>query len=258
MKIGLAGWAIVHRFKAEENPLQLLDYFRVAKEEFGIDAVELNNVFMASHDDAYLQQIVDAAKAAGVTMLGVAVDGTGDLSLTDEAQRKKSVANAMEYFDIAEKLALQYFRVNTGGKPDGGEDAIQACIRSFRELGEEGERRGIAIATENHGGLSYDPDVMVRIIEEVGLPSVRTLPDFGNFPDEIRYEAIEKIMPYAIAVHAKWHRRDGTRFDIPRLMDIVKRSGFDGYVFIEDSGKRFGKEDREGILELKAELEKCM
>ena len=258
MKIGLAGWAIVHRFKDEANPLQLLDYFRVAKEEMGIDTVELNNVFMASHDDAYLQQIVDAANEAGVEMIGMAVDGTGDLSLTDEEQRKHSVANAMEYFDISEKLGLQYFRVNTGGKPDGGEDSIQACIRSFRELGEEGQRRGIAIATENHGGLSYNPDVMVRIVKETGLPSVRTLPDFGNFPEEIRYEGIEKIMPYAIAVHAKWHLQDGTRFDIPRLMDIVKRSGFDGVVCIEDSGKRFGKDDRDGILELKAEIEKCL
>jgi len=255
VKVALAGWAIVHRFKDADNPLKLLDYFRVAKEEMGIDTVELNNVFMESHDDEYLQKIVDAAKAAGVTMLGMAVDGTGDLSLTDEEKRKQSVANAMEYFDIAKKLGLQYFRVNTGGKPEGGEDAIQACIRSFRELGEEGQRRGIALATENHGGLSYNPDVMVRIVKETGLPSVCTLPDFGNFPDEIRYEGIEKIMPYAIAVHAKWHRQDGTRFDIPRLVEIVKRSGFDGYICIEDSGKRQGKDDREGILELKAEIE---
>ena len=255
MEIGLAGWAIVHRFKDEDNPLPLLDYFKVAKEEMGIDTVELNNVFMASHDDEYLQQIVDTANAAGVKMLGMAVDGTGDLSLTDEEKRKESVANAMVYFDIAEKLGLQYFRVNTGGTPEGGEDTIQACIKSFRELGEEGQKRGIAIATENHGGISYDPDIMVRILEEVGLPSVRALPDFGNFPEEIRYEGIAKIMPYAIAVHAKWHLQDGTRFDIPRLVEIVKKSGFDGYICIEDSGHRHGTNDRDGILELKAEIE---
>ena len=37
MNIGLAGWAINRRFKATDNPLKMVDFPKVAKEEFGLD-----------------------------------------------------------------------------------------------------------------------------------------------------------------------------------------------------------------------------
>lgn len=256
MNIGLAGWAIVRRFKDEANPLQLLDFFGVAQEEFGLDRVELNNVFMESHEPAYLERLVAAAGEAGVVMEGMAVDGTGDLSLLDEQEREQSIANAMAYFDIAEALGLAYFRVNTGGDPDGAPEMLDACIDSFRRLAEEGQRRGIKIATENHGGLSTDPDMMARLAEGVGLPSMATLPDLGNFPEDIIEEGIGRIMPWACNVHVKWTRRDAEgKRDIPALIKVVKDSGFDGTLMIEDGGPGDG---HMGVLELKGALIACL
>ncbi|MCD6351511.1 MAG: sugar phosphate isomerase/epimerase [Armatimonadetes bacterium] len=251
MLIGIAGWAINRRFRSEDNPLPLLDFPRVAKEEFGLSHIEINNVFMASHDDSYLDELVAAAREAGVTMWGMAVDGTGNLAATDEEERKQAVAAAMEYFDIAGKLGLKYFRVNTGGSPEAPPDEMEACIRSFRELAEEGERCGIKIATENHGGLSMRPRNMVRIIEGVGLDSMASLPDFGNFDDVFRYSGIAWIMPYAVGVHAKWNKRDGGRVDIARMVGIARNAGYDGPIFIEDGGP---VDDHRGVLELKGAL----
>jgi L-ribulose-5-phosphate 3-epimerase len=254
MTIGIAGWAIVRRFKDETNPLRLLDFPRVAKEEFGISHIEINNVFMAEKTEGYCRELVDAAAQAGVRIWGMAVDGTGDLSLLDEAKRQESVANAMAYFDIAGWLGLKYFRVNTGGTPESGDAELASCIRSFRALAEEGQRRGIEIATENHGGLSTQPDNMVRLIQGVGLPTMTSLPDFGNFDDAFRYEGIEKIVPYAAGVHAKWNKRDGGRVDIPRMVSICRAAGYDGPIFIED-GKG---DDHRAVLELKGALMACM
>jgi len=221
-----------------------------------LDRVELNNVFMASHDPEYLEQVVAAADDAGVIMEGMAVDGTGDLALLDDDERQQSVANAMEYFDIAQALGLAYFRVNTGGDPDGRPEMLEACIDSFRQLAEEGERRGIKVATENHGHLSTDPDMMVKLAEGVGLPSMATLPDFGNFPEEIIEQGIAKIMPWACNVHVKWTRRgeEGKR-DVPALVSVVKEFGFDGTLMIEDGGP---VSDHMGVLELKGALMACL
>lgn len=256
MKLALAGWSIVRRFRRQDNPLILLDYPKVAKEEFGINVVELNNVFMASHDQAYLKQLCKVAADAGVKMIGMAVDGTGDLSLLDENQRKIAVKNAMEYFDISEALGLSYFRVNTGGQA-GSEDMLKRCIESFRELAEEGKHRNIKVVIENHGGLSTDPNAIVKIMKEVGLDSIGTLPDFGNFPEEVRYEGIEKIAPYAVAFHAKFtefsSEGEDVRTDAKQMIDIIKRSGFDGYLCIEFGGK---SDDHEGVLKSKALLER--
>ena len=132
MKVALAGWSLVRRFKAEENPLLLLDFPRVAVEEFGINVVELNNVFMASHEPDYLEELIQAAKKYNVEMIGMAVDGTGDLSQTDESARKEAVANAKVNFQIAKTLGLGFFRVNTGGQANGSEEMVQACIMRQR------------------------------------------------------------------------------------------------------------------------------
>jgi len=250
MKVALAGWSLVRRFKAEENPLLLLDFPRVAVEEFGIHVVELNNVFMASHEQEYLEEIIQAAEKYDVEMIGMAVDGTGDLSQLDEAARKQAVANAKAYFPISKTLGLDYFRVNTGGSADGPEDMIQAAINSYRELAEEGAKTGIKITIENHGGLSTNPDVVVRIMEEVGTPWIGTLPDFGNYPDEIRYEGIAKMAPYAAAAHAKFREFDENgedpTIDAKRLVNIMRDAGFDGYICVEVPR----------VLESKALLEK--
>ena len=48
INIGLAGWAIKCRFRTEKSPLDFLDYFKVAREEFCIDRVEVNNMLLFS------------------------------------------------------------------------------------------------------------------------------------------------------------------------------------------------------------------
>lgn len=225
------------RFRDEEKPLLLLDFPRVAKEEFGIDVIEINNVFMAPHEPDYLEKLVEAADSQGVKMIGMAVDGTGDLSQLDEDGRKQAVANAKAYFPISKALGLGYFRVNTGGDVNGPEEMIQACIRSYRELAAEGEKTGVKITIENHGGLSGNPDITVRIMEEVGTPWIGTLPDWGNFPDEIRYEGIAKMAPYAVAAHVKFRsfneQGEDPNIDAKRLAGIMRDAGFDGYICIE-------------------------
>ncbi|MEW6357522.1 MAG: TIM barrel protein [Planctomycetota bacterium] len=262
MNIGLAGWAINGRFRAKENPLRIVDFPKVAKDEFGIDRIELNSPFLESHEDNHLKAILKAAEKAGVIMEGMAVDGTGDLSLLDEAKRAQSIANAMAYFDVAEKLGLKYFRVNTGGSPDGPPEMMAACIDSFKQLCKEGEKRGIKIATENHGGLSTVPTMMVKLLLGVDSPAMATLPDFGNFPEEIILSGMAQIMPWAVGVHVKWTRRDKTtreilpgRRDLPSLVKVAKQADFNGTLFIEDGGP---DNDHRGVLEMKGALMACL
>ncbi|HEX2999989.1 MAG TPA: sugar phosphate isomerase/epimerase family protein [Armatimonadota bacterium] len=252
MRIGLAGWALNRRFYAKENPLTMLDFFRVVREEFDLDTVEINNLWLVSHEPDYLAALVKAAKDAGITMEGMAVDGTGDLSLMDEAQRTQSVKNALAYFEVAERLGLAYFRVNTGGTPDGPQEMVDACIASYRRLADEGEKRGIKIATENHGGLAASPDRMVSLVLGVNSPAMATLPDYGNFPEEILLDGMRKIMPWAANVHVKWSRRDAPgKRDVVALIRLVREQGFDGALMIEDGGP---VNDHQGVLELKGAL----
>jgi len=259
MKVALAIYSIRRRFGDKDNPLKLIDCPKVVKEEFGIDAIELYNRFLASKDESYLKEVVQAADEAGVELIGMSVDVPGNLSAVNEEQRKEAVENNREYIPVAKALGLPQFRVNTGGGSPVTEEVIQACIRSLRELTEEAGKDNIKIVLENHGGLSGDPDIMVRLIKEVSPELLGSQPDFGNFPEEIRYEGIRKITPYAPLVHAKMYEFDEqgeeTRLDIKRIIGILEDIGFDAYLAIEFEGPG---SDHEGVLKSKALLEKYL
>lgn len=258
MQLGLAGWSINRRFRRAETPLRLLDYPRVAREEWGFAAVELNSPFFASRETAYLDELKANARAAGVALWGMAVDGTGSLCSEDAAERAANIAACQEYLPLGKDLGLSYIRFNTGGNVQPDESEIERCADSFRQLASAGERSGIIVCIENHGGLSRTPDPIVAVMQRVNSPFCRTLPDFGNFADEIRYEAIEKVVPYAAACHAKFwafdeHGHD-TKMDIWRVKNILKECSFEGRLAIEYEGQG---DDGEGVRLSKALLERA-
>jgi len=162
MQLSLAGWSLHRLFRAAANPLQLLDFPRFTRDHFGIAAVELNNVFFASTEPVYLGQLIKNAASAGVKLLNIAVDEKGDLAGEDDAARDEGLANYSRWVPIAGELGCTAIRANSGGKAiiDRGR-AIQRCIDSFRRLADIGQKHGIAILMENHGGLSVDADSII-------------------------------------------------------------------------------------------------
>lgn len=258
MRIALAGWSINRRFRRDDNPLQLLDFPRVAREEFGFDAVELNSPFFESKDPEYLDQLLAEGQKHGVAFTGMAVDGTGDPASTDEAERQEAVELIRAWFPVAQRLGLPFFRANTGGRgKEDNPEAFAASVKSFRELAAEAESAGVKLVIENHGGISATPEKMVALVKAVDSPAFGTLPDFGNFPAEIRYDGIAQIAPYALGVHAKMLEFDENgeepNIDIGRLVKIIHDSGYQGDWGIEYEGPG---DDHEGVLKSKALLEK--
>lgn len=279
-RLSLAGWSIHRRFQRDENPLALTQFPAVAREEFGFDAVELNNLFFASTDDTYLRELAGAARRARVTFTGIAVDGTGDPSALDERRRREAVRSALPWFEISKKLGIPMLRINTGG--NGAEKdprAIDQCIRSMKELVKAAEETGVKLLIENHGGLSVNPLNMVRIVQEVDHPMFGVLPDFGNFPDperprflswlqeeaggippeEVRYWGLKQLAPYALAVHVKVYSfndaGEDQRIDVFRGVRILREAGYSGYWALEYGG---GGDDHEGVLKGKRLLERAL
>lgn len=241
MKIGLAGWSLQRHFRRDENPIQLLDYPQLASDEWGFEAVELNNIFMASHDDNYVDELKMRAAQANVELWGMAVDGTGSLCDDDASTRSASIDNCVHYLKIGARLGLDYMRFNSGGDVEPSDSQLANCIDSFGQLAAHGEKLGIKVCIENHGGLSKFPDPIVAVMRGVDSPWCRTLPDWGNFPAEIRLEALEKVMPFAVACHAKFWNfgEDGHDAQMPvdKIKNLCERVGFDGRLAIEWEGE---------------------
>ena len=250
MRLGLAGWSLNRRFKAKQ--LTLLDYPAQVKKEFGLYVLELNSPFFESTERAYLRELRGKIEAAGAVIANIAVDLKEDLSATDEVLRKRAVAEYAKWFDVATAVGSPRIRAFTGG-PHEGEfkpEILDACIRSFGELATLGEAKGVQIVVENHGGVvARDPDNLVRLMQSDGSGNLGMCSDFGNFPELVRYQGIEKVARWAKVCHAKLHDFDAagndTRVDVKRCMEIMRASRFDGDILIEYEGKA---DDHEGVL----------
>jgi sugar phosphate isomerase/epimerase len=266
-EISLAEWSL-HRDIRRHGRITNLDFPRVARREFGIGAVEyVNQFFMDKAEDAaYLRELNAVSAGEGVRNVLVMCDNEGALGAQDEAERLQAVANHHKWARAAAALGCHSIRVNveTGGA-GGADEQRRRVVDSLARLGAYAADLGIGVLVENHGGLSSDGRWLAGAIGAVGLANVGTLPDFGNFViDRERqlaydpYRGVEELMPYARGVSAKSRDFDAAgdeaTIDYMRMMGIVKRAGYRGYVGIEYAGERLGEAD--GIRATKRLLER--
>jgi sugar phosphate isomerase/epimerase len=257
----LAEWSL-HR-ELFGKKLDHLDFARVAK-EFGFEGVEYVNQFFKdkAKDPAYLKQMDQRARDAGVKSLLIMCDGEGNLGDPDSGKRAKAVENHHKWADAAKFLGCHSIRVNaaSGGSYD---EQIKLAADGLARLTEYGAANGLNVIVENHGGLSSNGAWLAAVIKTVNHPRCGTLPDFGNFrvkegEEYDRYKGVTEMMPFAKAVSAKSHdfNEEGEEIhtDYRRMMKIVLDAGYRGYVGVEYEGEKAS--EREGIVLTKKLLEK--
>ena len=254
-KISLAQWSL-HR-ALQSGQLDHLDFAKVARREFDLDAIEYVNTFFKDKatDAAYLAEMNRRAKDHGVYQHLIMIDVEGDLGDPDPALRHKAVENHRRWVDAAAILGCATIRVNAESK-GSFEEQQKLAADGLRALAEYGDSRSINVIVENHGGLSSNGAWLAGVMKLVDHPRCGTLPDFGNFTSYDRYQGVTEMMPYAKAVSAKSFDFDAqgeeTTIDFRRMLGIVTAAGFHGWIGIEYEGQRLG--EREGIAKTKALL----
>lgn len=262
-KISLAEWSLHRSLRDKSKNITNLDFPRITKEEFGIEAVEYVNQFFKdkAKDEKYLADLNQRCSDLGVKSLLIMVDGEGRLGDPDDAARTKSVESHFQWVDAAKTLGCHSIRVNAGSSGEY-EEQQKLAADGLRRVSEYAKPMGLNVIVENHGGLSSNGAWLAGTIKQVGMDNCGTLPDFGNFKvsnDEMydRYKGVTELMPYAKAVSAKSHDFDDEgnekNTDYFKMMDIVMKAGYHGYVGIEFEG---GGDEYEGIKKTKALLEK--
>ena len=246
--ISLAQWSLNRQFFG--GKLNALDFAKVTKEEFDLDAIEYVNQFFKdkANDEAYLGQLKSRAADHGVKSLLIMVDGEGSLGHGDTAERNKAVQNHHKWANAAQFLGCHSIRVNAATTGNGSfEEKQKLAADGLRSLSEYGAKLGLNVIVENHGGLSSNGAWLAGVMKIVDLPNCGTLPDFGNFnigdgKMYDRYQGVTELMPFAKAVSAKSHefddKGDEVRTDYRRMMNIVLAAGYHGYVGIEYEGSK--------------------
>ena len=261
-KVSLAEWSL-HRALFSGN-LNHLDFSRVAKSDYGIEAVEYVNQFFMDKagDRKYLGEMKRRADDLGVKSLLIMVDNEGALGDPDEAKRKRAVENHYKWVEAAKFLGCHSVRVNarSGGSYEEQRDR---AADGLRQLSVFAAVHRLNVIVENHGGLSSNGAWLAAVIRQVNQRRCGTLPDFGNFDlgggkQYDRYQGVREMMPFARAVSAKTHdfdeRGNETGTDYRRMLKIVLEAGYQGHVGIEYEGARLSEPD--GIRATKALLER--
>jgi sugar phosphate isomerase/epimerase len=260
--ISLAQWSLHRTIRAGE--LDHLDFARLARERFGIEAIEYVNSFFKDRatDAVYLATMNARASDHGVRQHLIMCDGEGRLGDPDAARRTTAVENHFKWVGAAKTLGCAMIRVNAASE-GSFEEQQKLAADGLRRLCEFADPAGIAVVVENHGGLSSNGEWLAGVMREVDDPMCGTLPDFGNFRLEgdtwyDRYRGVEELMPFAKAVSAKSNEFDDdgneTQTNYRRMLRIVLNAGYHGHVGIEYEGQKHS--EPEGIRLTKRLLER--
>lgn len=274
-KISLAQWSL-HK-ALQEKRMDNLDFAAKAANTFDIHAIEYVNQFFKDKaaDASYLSEMNKRAADAGVKQLLIMIDGEGGLAEPNDMTRKIAVENHYKWADAAKTLGCHSIRVNAYGSTADRDVFHASAVDGLGRLATHAASIGINVIVENHGGLSSDGKWLSGVMKEINMPNCGTLPDFGNFcvkdadqsmgqsgcmQEYDRYLGVQELLPYAKAVSAKSYDFDSegneTKIDYARMIKILKKSVYRGYLGIEYEGSRLSED--EGIMATKKLLEKLI
>jgi sugar phosphate isomerase/epimerase len=182
--------------------------------------------------------------------LGVAISGTGvrnNFTTADTAERRKSVDHIKEWVEVAAKLGAPVIRVfaDTQMRAQTWETISKGATRAqvqewiasdLRECAEQGKKFGVYIGVQNHGDFLQTGQQQLDLIKAVGSPWCRPIVDTGYYKTPDPYVDIALVAPTSINWQVKqsvFGEESDVPTDLMRLLKIVRKSGYSGYLPIE-------------------------
>ena len=253
--------------KGEKTEKELIS---LAK-ELGFDAFEFSEINAPEGTDKleYAKGLRAEAERVGIPIVQYSIGA--DFIYGSEGDLEKEIERLKYEVDVADAMGVKGMRHDTtGGYKDEDaakytfSDALPRIIEGCRRVSEYAKTKGIKTMTENHGYFSQDSDRVKAVVEGVNSDNFGALVDIGNFlcVDEAPEKAVATMAPYAFYVHAKdfcyrkkdellspdgfFSTRNGNYLkgailghgDVPVLkcLEIIKNSGYNGYVTLEFEG----------------------
>ena len=278
-KMSLAQWSFNKSFRS--GGVSPYEFARLAS-ELGFEGLEyVNQLYpdvMDSEDKsaaiaAFVEKNNVLAAQYKLQNVLIMIDSEGDLASSDENTRSEAIANHKLWIDAANQMGCSAVRLNLFGESDP-EKWVANSILSLTDLADYAADKNIDVIVENHGRLSSNVPVLMKVINGTGKSNCGTLPDFGNFCIAKEgygslfdgsckefydpYKGVSEMIVKAFGVSAKSYDFDEegneTTLDYNRLIKIVKDAGYKGFVGVEYEGSRLSEE--EGIIATKTLLEK--
>jgi sugar phosphate isomerase/epimerase len=223
--------------------------------ELRLDGIDIHTRAFASTEPAYLRDIRLRCLKRGlaISYIGISND-FGKTGPELEAQVKL----VKQWVDIAAFMGIPLVRIFAAWIPEGEpEERVWArMMPCMHEVAAYGQEKGVVLGlhNHNHGCVTRTGKEVRRILETVNNPYLSHILDTGQYvgspgasgaegqedPNLNFYGSIEETAPLAVHVRAKIYRiQTGQEvwLDYPRIFEILKRVGYNGWVSIVYEGQ---------------------
>jgi sugar phosphate isomerase/epimerase len=242
MRVGLAAYSMRDYLQAKpgtKGAMDLLGFVDWAA-TLDTDAVELTSYyFPETVTRDYLHELKRRCHLNGLDISGGAI--RNNFTMPAGPELEKWFAHVETWLDHYATLGVPVIRVFAGIPPTGisEEEGIRNAIVNLRRACEMAAKKGVILGLENHDYLT-DIDRMLPIIRAIDSPWFGVNLDSGNVHTDDPYAELAKIAPYAVNVQLKVETgpsKARQKTDIPRVLDMLARVNFRGYVVLEYEAK---------------------
>jgi sugar phosphate isomerase/epimerase len=253
-----------------DHSMSVFDWIEMAA-NLPIDGLELYDGFLDTLEEAYLEKVRLAIERRHLEMPMLCC--SPDFTRPDAQARRREIEREQKMIDVTVSLGGKFCRVLSGQRrPEiSRAEGVRLVVESIRELLEYAAQKGVVLALENHYKDNYwkypefaqHQDVFVEVVSRIDSPwfGVQFDPSNALVAGEDPLELLERVKRRVVTMHASdRHLMPGHTLedlkkaegsigyasflshgvigkglnDYPRIFQILKDAGFQGWISIED------------------------
>lgn len=229
----------------------------------GLDAVDLTGYYFPKYPEAPAQQYLFEVKRRAF-VLGLDISGTGvrnDFTVPDAEKRKADVALVKLWIEVAARMGAPCLRVFAGhALPPtvSRSQLLEWVVEGLAECAQYGGRFGVMVVLQNHAAFIKSADQMLEVLGRVNSEWLGANLDIGSFRTADPYAEIARVAPHAVTWQIKeevYFEEQSRATDFPKLLQIIRSSGYRGYLPLETLG---GGDPRQKFPELLRRVQEAL
>ena len=212
--------------------------------QIGFDGVDITGYYFPGYPnvppDDYLNHIKRKAFRLGLDITGTGV--RNDFTDRDSNKRKDHITLVKNWIDAAWKVGAPVVRIFAGTQSPKGytrSQIMEWMLVDVKECVAYGKQRGVIVAIQNHNDFILTADHAIEFMEKVNSEWFGLILDTGSYRVQNPYDEIEKSAKYAVNWQIKENvfiNGEEQEADIPKIIKIIKSSGYRGYIPLETLG----------------------
>jgi sugar phosphate isomerase/epimerase len=210
----------------------------------GFDGVDITGYYFKGYPSVPSDETIFHVKRTAHRD-GIEITGTGvrnDFTIPDKAKRQLEIDLVKKWVEVAAKLGAPVLRIFAGNYVDktiSKNEVRDWLIKDIDSCVQFAKQHGVIIGIQNHNDFIQTAQEVNEIIEAVNSEWFGLILDTGSYRVSDPYKEIEKSIRYAV----NWQIKEkifvnGTEVDtdIPRIINIIRKSDYNGYLPIETLG----------------------